>query len=54
MWAIKLCAAAFSAGVLVACAWGMTQADPHVVTGAFSVLDTLKVCSRDPSGMLRQ
>jgi hypothetical protein len=43
MWTVKACGAAFAAGVLAACAWGMTRADPGVVGGAFDVVDDLKV-----------
>ena len=43
MWTIKAVGAAFAAGVLAACAWGMTRADPGVVSGAFGVVDDLKV-----------
>ena len=43
MWTVKAFGAAFAAGVLAACAWGMTRADPGVVGGAFDIVDDLKV-----------
>jgi len=47
MWAIKLGGAALAAAVLAVCIYGMTQADPGIVTSSFGTVDTVKVRIRD-------